>query len=127
MNIVSVLPTTQFSAVRPNAANATSGSTAQLDTPEQRKLKKAASDFEAMLLAKWWSSMKQSGLGTDDDSDPGHDTLDQMGMQAMSSAVAARGGLGIASMLVHSLLSNPRRGAASLSGMPSANSSNNKA
>ena len=126
MNIASVPATTQFSAMQPNPAS-TVGAVAQPESPEQRKLKKAASDFEAMLLDKWWSSMKQSGLGSDDGSDPGHDTLDEMGMQAMSSAVAARGGLGIASMLVHSLLSNPRGGPAVVSTAPSANSSNNKA
>ena len=65
--------------------------------------KKAATQFEAMLLQKWWSSMKQSGLGEDDDTDPGEDTLDNMGMQAMSTAVANSGGVGIAAMLVRSL------------------------
>ena len=80
------------------------------DPPQVRKLKKAATDFEAMLLAKWWSSMKDSGLGEDDDStDPGHDTLDNMGIQAMSGAVASRGGLGIGAMLVRSLLSNAEK------------------
>lgn len=67
------------------------------------KLKKAATQFEAMLLQKWWSSMKESGLGEDDDSDPGAGTLDTMGMQAMSTAIAGAGGIGIAAMLVHSL------------------------
>jgi Rod binding domain-containing protein len=67
------------------------------------KLKKAATQFEAMLLQKWWSSMKESGLGQDDDSDPGEGTLDNMGMQAMSSAVARAGGIGIAAMLVRSV------------------------
>jgi Rod binding domain-containing protein len=87
---------------------ATSGAASALgDSPDVKKLKKAASDFEAMLLAKWWSSMKESGFGGDDDqSDPGHDTLDSMGIQAMSTAVASRGGLGIGAMLVRSLLSN---------------------
>lgn len=80
------------------------------DPPQVRKLKKAATDFEAMLLAKWWSSMKDSGLGEEDDStDPGHDTLDNMGIQAMSSSVASRGGLGIGAMLVRSLLSNAEK------------------
>jgi Rod binding domain-containing protein len=68
-----------------------------------RKLKKAATQFEAMLLEKWWSSMKQSGLGQDDDGDPGKGTLDTMGMQAMSTAIASAGGIGIAAMLVRSL------------------------
>ena len=82
------------------------------DPPRVQKLKRAATEFEAMLLAKWWSSMKESGLGEQDDStDPGHDTLDAMGIQAMSSAVASRGGLGIGAMLVRSLLSNAEQGA----------------
>jgi Rod binding domain-containing protein len=67
------------------------------------KLKKAATQFEAMLLEKWWSSMKESGLGEEDDSDAGAGTLNNMGMQAMSMAIASAGGIGIAAMLVHSL------------------------
>jgi len=72
------------------------------------KLRKAAAEFEAQLLSSWWTTMKNSGMsGKDEDSDPGKDTLDQLGMQAMSSAVAnGRGGLGIGDMLVRSLLSN---------------------
>jgi Rod binding domain-containing protein len=74
--------------------------------PEQAKLwklKKAATQFEAMLLEKWWASMKKGGLGGEDDSDAGAGTLDSMGMQAMSMAIASAGGIGIAAMLVHSL------------------------
>lgn len=82
--------------------------TMQEDSPEVAKIKKAATEFEAMLLAKWWSSMKESGLGGDDETDPGHGTLDEMGIQAMSTAVASGGGLGIGAMLVRSLLSNVR-------------------
>lgn len=77
----------------------------QSNSPEVTKVKKAATQFEAMLLAKWWSAMKESGLGSDDETDPGHDTLDEMGIQAISTAVASGGGLGIGAMLVRSLLS----------------------
>jgi len=72
------------------------------------KLRKAAAEFEAQLLSSWWTTMKNSGMSADDkDSDPGKDTLDQMGIQAMSSAVAnGRGGLGIGDMLVRSLLAS---------------------
>jgi Rod binding domain-containing protein len=72
------------------------------------KLRKAAAEFEATLLSSWWTSMKQGGLSSgEDDTDPGKDTLDQLGMQAMSAAVAnGRGGLGIGDMLVRSLLRN---------------------
>jgi len=83
--------------------------------PEEKKLRKAATEFEAMLLSSWWSAMKQSGLpGGEDDSDPGKETLDQLGMQAMSAAVAKGGGLGIGNMLVRSLLGST--GAAKTSG-----------
>jgi len=82
-----------------NGAAATSAS----QEAQLRKLKKAATQFEAMLLEKWWSAMKKSGLGDDNDGDPGQGTLDNLGMQAMSTAVANAGGIGIAAMLVHSV------------------------
>jgi len=72
----------------------------------ERKLRRAATEFEAMLLSKWWSAMRESGLGGSDDSDPGHDTLDQLGMQALSSAVAGAGGIGLGAIMVRDLLSN---------------------
>ena len=97
----------------PSAGSQNPLSISPTDPPRVQKLKRAATEFEAMLLAKWWSAMKESGLGEQDDStDPGHDTLDAMGIQAMSSAVASRGGLGIGAMLVRSLLSNAGEGAA---------------
>jgi len=78
-----------------------------LNSAEMQKLKKAAGEFEAMLLQHWWSAMKDSGISSgDDEFDAGHDTLDQMGMQAMSTAVAQGGGFGLAGMMVKGLLSN---------------------
>lgn len=95
------------------------------DPPRVQKLKRAATEFEAMLLAKWWSSMKESALGEQDDStDPGHDTIDAIGIQTMSSAVASRAGLGIGAMLVHSLLSNVEEGSADVSAVPFVRNSN---
>jgi Rod binding domain-containing protein len=93
---------TATSLRRQDASNAAHGSAAVA------KLRKAAAEFEAQLLSSWWTTMKNSGMsGKDENSDPGKDTLDQLGMQAMSSAVAnGRGGLGIGDMLVRSLLSN---------------------
>jgi Rod binding domain-containing protein len=85
----------------------TGADSAQQLTPARLfKLHKAATEFESMLLANWWKSMKESGFAADDSTDPGHDTLDQLGIQALSSAVASAGGLGIASMLVRGVLSN---------------------
>lgn len=84
-----------------SANGASANSTSQ--EAQLRKLKKAATQFEAMLLEKWWSAMKKSGFGNDNDGDPGQGTLDNMGMQAMSTAVASAGGIGIAAMLVRSV------------------------
>ena len=70
----------------------------------ERKLRRAAAEFEGMLLSKWWSAMRDSGLGGIDETDPGHDTLDQLGMQSLSSAVASAGGIGIGALLVRDLL-----------------------
>ncbi|MBZ5503163.1 MAG: hypothetical protein LAN59_13155 [Acidobacteriia bacterium] len=93
---------------QPGYASAVPGTTSAI-SPGEQKLRHAAAEFEAMLLSKWWSAMKEGGFsGAGDESDPGHDTLDQLGMQAMSTAVAAGGGLGIGSLLVRSLLSNVR-------------------
>jgi Rod binding domain-containing protein len=95
-------------AVTPSASSLRSqdASNAARGPAAVQKLRKAAAEFEATLLSTWWTTMKQGGFSDgDQDSDPGKDTLDQLGMQAMSSAVAnGRGGLGIGDMLVRSLL-----------------------
>lgn len=81
--------------------------------PQTAKVRKAAAEFESILLQNWWGSMKESGFGGDDDStDPGKETLDQLGMQAMCAAVAKGGGLGIAAILVRSVLSKFQESAA---------------
>jgi len=80
------------------------GLPAQGDSPEERKLKKAAGDFESILLASMWKSMKQSfGTSEADDSDPAHGTLDDWGIEVMSGAVGKAGGLGIAKLILKHL------------------------
>jgi len=71
---------------------------------EIKKLRKAAAEFEAMLISNWWSSMKNSGMSDSDDAtDPAKGTLDQLGMQAISSAISSGKGFGIGGMLVRGL------------------------
>jgi Rod binding domain-containing protein len=53
-----------------------------------------------MLLSNLWKSMKSSFSDPDDSDDPGHETLDDMGVQAMSSAVGKAGGLGLGKLIV---------------------------
>jgi Rod binding domain-containing protein len=73
-------------------------------TEHARKIAKAARDFEAVLLntllgplEKTFSSLpgKETNAVSDD--------YQSMGMQALASGLAARGGVGIAAMIVKSL------------------------
>ena len=67
------------------------------------KLVKAARDFEALLLESWFEKMNQSFVGESASLDPGHDTLSSLGSQAIATALAARGGIGIANTILHQL------------------------
>jgi Rod binding domain-containing protein len=79
-------------------------SSGTVDSPEERKLKKAAGDFESILLASMWKSMKQSfGDSDTDQSDPAHGTLEDWGIEVMSSAVGKAGGLGIGKLILKHL------------------------
>ena len=70
----------------------------------QDLLEKAAAEFESMLLTNLWKSMKSSFASSDDESsDPAHDVLADMGIQAMSSAVAKTGGLGLGKLILKHL------------------------
>lgn len=71
---------------------------------ESKKLRKAAMDFESLLISSLWQSMQSDSLGASEkESDPGADTLKQLGVQAMASALAAAGGLGIGQLLLRQL------------------------
>ena len=74
------------------------------EAPEHRKLRKAAQDFEGILLSAWWQQMQKSFLGPSDaEREAGADTLSSLAIQSMSSALAHQGGLGLAQMLVRQL------------------------
>ncbi|MGD0963636.1 MAG: hypothetical protein ABSA57_07010 [Candidatus Acidiferrales bacterium] len=70
---------------------------------DQEKLKKAAGDFESILLASMWKGMKQSFGTSEADADPAHGTLDDWGIEIMSGAVGRAGGLGIGRLLLKHL------------------------
>ena len=78
-------------------------------TAEHRKLTDAAQQFEGMLLQEMLKPMKQHGFcqydGQDDDNskDSGSgfgDTQSSFGTEAMATAIAKGGGLGIAKQVV---------------------------
>jgi Rod binding domain-containing protein len=92
----------------PTPALSHSGNSAQVpsapESPTQRKLRAAAAEFESLLISNLWKSMKSSFAAPDDDStDPGHDTLEEMGIQAMCNAVGKAGGFGLGKLILKHL------------------------
>ncbi len=67
------------------------------------KLVKAAHEFEAILLQSWMEKMNQSFVGESGSQDPAHDTVSSLGTEAIAQALAARGGIGIAKMILRQL------------------------
>ncbi len=67
------------------------------------KLVKAAHEFESILLQSWMEKMNKSFLGTEESQDPAHDTVSSLGTQAIATALSARGGIGITSMILRQL------------------------
>ncbi len=75
---------------------------APADTPEHKKLEKAAREFEGLLMSALWKSMGEDMKGPVD-SDPINASFTDIGIQAVSSAMAASGGIGIGRMLLKTL------------------------
>ncbi|MGD0907917.1 MAG: hypothetical protein ABSA96_10070, partial [Candidatus Acidiferrales bacterium] len=79
---------------------ALSNDRASTNSPELAKIRKAAGEFESMLLQSLWKSMKDTFSNPDDDKDPTLESFDEWGMQALSNAVGNSGGLGIKNMIL---------------------------
>jgi len=67
------------------------------------KNEKAACDFEAMLLAPVFDALQKTFAGDEDEKTPGASDYRQMGTQALAQAIAARGGIGIAQLILRHL------------------------
>jgi Rod binding domain-containing protein len=67
---------------------------------EVSKLRKAAGEFESILLESLWKSMKETFSDPDEEADPTLKGFDDWGIQAMASAVGRSGGLGIKNMIL---------------------------
>src|SRR3984885_9296682 len=86
-----------------------SGSAAK-DTPE--KIRKAAVDFEALLIAQMLKSARESGggmTGDEDEQDETNSTMLELGEQQMAQALSSGGGLGIAKMVIAGLTNHANR------------------
>src|SRR5581483_8767391 len=79
-------------------------------TPE--KIRKLATDFEALLIAQMLKSARESGggvTGDGDEQDETNSTVVELGEQQMAQALAAGGGLGIAKMVIAGLTNHANR------------------
>jgi Rod binding domain-containing protein len=84
-------------------------------TPATLKLRKAAAEFESLLISSLLKSMKSTFADSEDDqsTDPAHDTLEDFGTRAMATAIANAGGLGVGSLILKHLepaLANSQNG-----------------
>jgi Rod binding domain-containing protein len=83
------------------------------------KLRKAAGEFEAILVGSLWKSMKDTfGDGEQDGEsiDPTLQNFDDWGVQGMAGAMGQAGGFGIKNMILRYLdpqQKNPAQGASS--------------
>jgi Rod binding domain-containing protein len=87
-----------YSAVKPSVLpveKAAPGSPLQ-------KLSKAAQEFEGILISSWLDEAQKSSLDpSGEGQDAGAETFRSLGDHAVALALAQRGGLGIAQMIVH--------------------------
>ena len=63
----------------------------------------AAREFETLLLSNLLEKMKENFGGSEPSQDAGHSTFDALGIQAVAQGIAARGGIGIAKLLINRL------------------------
>ena len=69
-------------------------------SPLAGKGEKAARDFEAILLTTLMDSLQKTFSGDPEDTTPGASDYRLMGTQALASAIAEGGGIGIARMIL---------------------------
>ena len=74
------------------------------ETPKHKDLRKAAQEFEGILISQLLRDFKMGSTTFAGDAPlAGSDTLNSLAIQTLSEAMARRGGLGIGQLLVHQL------------------------
>jgi len=73
---------------------------------DDKKIEKGAKEFEAILVGSWLQQAEQSFAtlpGAEDSQDPGRDSMMSLGVQTLSTSMAASGGIGIAKMVAKAM------------------------
>jgi len=83
------------------------------------KIRKYAQEFEANFLSKFYQEMQHSLGEAEGESDPGHDTLTDLGVHALAMGLSAAGGVGIANLLIQHLI--PKTGGLTAPGLEERN------
>ena len=73
------------------------------DAKALAKSEKTARDFEALLLTPVLDSLQKTLAGDEEGKTPGASDYRQMGTQALAQAIAARGGIGLAQLILRHL------------------------
>lgn len=76
------------------------------------KIRQAATEFEALLIAQMLKSTRESGggiTGDADEQDETNSTVLELGEQQLAQALSSSGGLGIANMVVAGLTNHANR------------------
>ena len=74
---------------------------AQPGAADNAKLRRAAQDFEAILIGTWLKEVQESFASADESA--GAESYRSLGVEAVAGALARSGALGITRMLLHQL------------------------
>lgn len=91
---------TQLGILRPLAVQPTPAAAA---AAKQRQLRHAAQEFEGMLMSELWKGMEKDPMASSSDSGGSNASIQSLGLQAMSTALSAAGGLGLAKLIEREL------------------------
>ena len=73
----------------------------QQTSPADAKLRRAAQDFEAILIGTWLKEVQESFAARDESA--GAESYRSLGVEAVAGALAKSGGLGVARLLLQQL------------------------
>lgn len=91
------------SSPQANRATGTLGVSNRNASLQEQKLRRAATQFESLLISTLWKSMKESFSYDEDSSDPANSTFDDMSIQSMADAMSKAGGLGLGKLILKHL------------------------